>query len=83
MIISTISTYFVIITFLWCIYLETFVGGILLRPDAKGNKHLHIMGFFNQLWWPLTDYNAWRPEFWDLNYYMVIGWAYLIKALHS
>jgi len=57
----------------WILYLEFAVGSVLFRPDSKGDLNLVLGGVQHQLLWPLVDRHAWRPEFWDLNYYMVAG----------
>ena len=67
------GTHPTLLTVVWGVYLEMAVGGVLFRPNSKGGRDLQLLGITNQLVWPLTDYNAWRPDFWDLNFYTVAG----------
>ena len=65
-------TSLLLLTTTWSIYVEQTVGGILFRPNTQNNPTFQIRGVLNQMKWPLTDRYAWRPDFWDLNYYMVL-----------
>jgi hypothetical protein len=73
-----------LLTMTWGAYIELAVGGILFRPDNQGNRNFQIKGLSHQLVWPLVYRQAWRPDFWDLNYYTVLvgttaaySWYYL------
>ena len=57
----------------WGAYIEAALGGILFRPDALNNARFCPQGLLPMIEWPLTHTVPWKPEFWDLNYYVVMA----------
>ncbi len=62
-----------LISLSWGAYIELAIGGILFRPDSQHIRTFQLQNLLSQVSWPLTDRRAWRPDYWDLNYYTVLG----------
>ncbi len=63
---------FTLVSLTWCAYLEFAVGNIIFKPDSQNERTFQPMAIIQQLDWPLERREAWHPNYWDLNYYMVM-----------
>ncbi len=70
---------FVLIDITLRAYIELLVGGILFRPNADNVHTFQIKGLVWQYNWPLHNRDAWRLDYWDLNYYTVLLGTYSVS----
>lgn len=56
----------------WVVYVEYTLEGVIFRPNRTGICTFTPSGIIELIKWSLTDTIAWRPEYWDLNYIVVM-----------
>jgi hypothetical protein len=69
----------IIVTILFIIYIEIFVGGILLRDNSLGVKVFNFKSLFNFLLHPLHNSFLWNMKALDINYPFIIIVTVIIK----
>jgi hypothetical protein len=69
----------IIVTVLFIIYIEIFVGGILLRDNSLGVKVFNFKSLFNFLLHPLHNRFLWNIKALDINYLFIIIVTVIIK----
>jgi len=48
------------------------MGKIWYREDSEGNGYFSFGGLFDLIAYPLQNWRMWKPELWDINYFMWI-----------
>lgn len=77
-----------IVFIIWILYIEFSpkLGGIWIRPNAKGKKSFTTGGIISLLGKPFTDKTLWYPVNWDLNVYVwliiTVIIYYLVKPMY-
>lgn len=75
--------YFLIFTFLFCIFVEYYVGSILLRLDSTNNYTINIVSMLNFLIHPLHNSFLWNPELLIVNYPFMISIIIFINLIFN
>lgn len=59
-------------TLLYILYLELSpgLGNIVFRINSEGVRSINIGSFIQFLKYPFKEYHFWKPQFWDINYYI-------------
>jgi hypothetical protein len=67
---------------IFAIYLETNpnLKNIWLRIGADGKKHINLYSFYNFIIQPFYMKELWKPQFWDINYF--VGSFFTILVLN-
>ena len=61
-----------IVTIIFIIYCEYFVGQIFIRINSSGNKSINIGSMLNFMTYPLYNKFLWNIKSLDLNYPFII-----------
>ena len=64
--------YLLMITILFIIYVEYFVGGILIRSNSSGSKSFNFRSLLNFMFHPLYNKLLWNFKSLDINYPFII-----------
>jgi hypothetical protein len=67
--------FLLIITFIFIIYVEFNVGGILFRYNSNNIKTFNIMSLLNYLVHPLKSKFLWNVYLLDVNYIFIISFS--------
>ena len=65
-------SYISIITFVFLLYVEYSVGGIVYRVNASGIKNIQLGNIIHYLVDPLHNKFLWNPSLLDVNYVFVV-----------
>lgn len=65
-------SYIFIITFVFLLYVEYSVGGIVYRVNASGIKNIQLGNIIHYLVDPLHNKFLWNPSLLDVNYVFVV-----------
>ena len=59
------------------------MGKIWYREDSEGNGYFSFRGLFDLMVYPLVNIRMWRPDLWDINYFMWILTAISCQYLYQ
>lgn len=65
--------FLLLITFIFIIYVEFTIGGILFRYNSNNIKTLNVMSLLNYLVHPLKSKFLWNIHLLDVNYIFIIS----------
>jgi len=60
-----------------------YMGKIWYREDSEGNGYFSFGGLFDLIAYPLQNWRMWKPELWDINYFMWILTAIACQYLYQ
>lgn len=71
----------IIFTILFCIFVELYVGSILIRLNSNNQYTFNLLSMGNFLIHPLHNQFLWNPELWIVNYPLMISFFILINLI--
>ena len=59
------------------------MGKIWYRKDSEGNGYFSFRGLFDLMVYPLVNIQMWKPNLWDINYFIWISVAIISQYLYK
>lgn len=71
----------IIFIIIFCIFVELYVGSILVRLDSTNQYTINLLSMGNFLIHPLYNSFLWNPELWIVNFPLMISFFILINLI--